>query len=91
MEVSLEAIAKRLRGSRLAVNVSKTKLCLFLWLDHLHIKIKIFNSEMEFKNTMNFLDVTFNSKLQWVAQLSNIILKANNSLNDIRLINNFVY
>ena len=47
MEASLESIAKWLRGSGLAVNDSKTELCLFHRLDQPRFKIKIFNSEIE--------------------------------------------
>jgi hypothetical protein len=42
MEVSLEAIAKWLRGSGLVVNNSKPEMRVFLRLDQPHIKIKFF-------------------------------------------------
>ena len=89
MEASLESIAKWLRGSGLAVNDSKTELCLFHRLDQPRFKIKIFNSEIESKNTMNVLGVIFDSKLQWSAQVSHTILKANRALHAIRMIKNF--
>jgi hypothetical protein len=45
LERSLEATTKWLRGSGLAVDDSKTELCLFHWLDHWKITIKLFNPE----------------------------------------------
>ena len=91
LERSLEAITKWLRGSGLAVNDSKTELCLFHRLDQPRITINLFNSEIRSKNAMNVLGVTFDSKLQWSAQVSNIILKANRSLFAIKLIKKILY
>jgi hypothetical protein len=56
-KVSLEAIAKWSRGSGLAVNDSKTELCLFYRLDQSSIKNKIFCSEIESIKMMNVLAV----------------------------------
>ena len=89
LELSLESITKWLRGSGLAVNDSKTELCLFHRLDQPSLKIKLFNSEIRSQNTMNVLGVLFDSKLQWSAQVSNAILKANRALHAIRLIRNY--
>ncbi len=69
--------------------ISKLNCVFFHWLDQQRIKIKIFNSEIESKQTMNVLGVTFNSKLQWSTQVSNIILKANGALHTIRMKKNF--
>jgi hypothetical protein len=55
-----------------------------------HPNIKIFYSEIGSKNTVNALDVTFYSKLHWLVQASNIILKADRALNAIRRIKNFL-
>ena len=88
-ERSLEAITKWLRGSGLAVNDSKTELCLFHRLDQPRISINLFNSVIRSKNTMNVLGVIFDSKLQWSAQVSNSIMKANRSLSAIKLIKKY--
>jgi hypothetical protein len=89
LESSLMNITKWLRGSGLAVNESKTELCLFHRLDQPSIAINLFNSTIISKKTMNVLGVIFDSKLQWSAQVSNAILKANRSLCAIRLIKKF--
>jgi hypothetical protein len=59
LESSLEAITKWFRGSGLAVNDSKTVLCLSHWLDQPSIKIKSFNSETKSTNKMNILEGHF--------------------------------
>jgi hypothetical protein len=89
-EASLEAIAKWLWGLGLTVNYSKNELCLFHQLDQPHIKITIFNSEIKSQNTINVLGVLFNTKLQWLAQVSNATLKANCSIHAIKMINIFL-
>ena len=89
MENSLTDIAKWLRGSGLAVNESKTELCLFHRLDQPSISINLFNSIVTSKKTMNVLGVVFDNKLQWSAQVSNAILKANRALCAIKLIRKF--
>ena len=89
LELSLEAITKWLRGSGLSVNESKTELCLFHRLDQPRIKVKLFDTVIKSQNSMNVLGVIFDSKLQWSAQVSNAILKANRALYAIKLIKNF--
>lgn len=89
LEKSLEAITKWLRGSGLVVNDSKTEFCLFNRLDQPQVTIKLFNSDIKSKNTMNVLGVTFDSKMQWSAQVSNSILKANRALCAIKQIKNY--
>jgi hypothetical protein len=86
LEISLETITTWLRGSGLTVNESKTELYLFLWYDQPRVTIRLFTSS---KYTMKVLGVTFDSKLQWSAQVSNAILKANRSLCAIKLIKGF--
>ena len=73
LEESLEAITKWLRGSGLAVNESKTELCLFHRLEQPNLKIKIFNSEIKSQVSMNVLGVLFDSKLQWSAQVATTV------------------
>jgi hypothetical protein len=77
LELSLEAITSWLRGSGLSVNESKTEVCLFHRLDQPLIKIKLFNSVIKSQYSMNVLGVIFDSKLQWSAQVSKTVLKAN--------------
>ena len=86
MEKSLEMITKWLRDSGLKVNESKTELCLFHRLDQPAIKIKLFGSDIQSNKTMNVLGVLYDSKLQWSAQVSNVITKANKALHAIRII-----
>jgi hypothetical protein len=89
LELSLEAITSWLRGSGLSVNESKTEVCLFHRLDQPLIKIKLFNSVIKSQYSMNVLGVIFDSKLQWSAQVSKTILKANRALHAIKLIKTF--
>ena len=89
LELCLESITKWLRGSGLAVNDSKTELCLFHRLDQPRIKIKLFSTVIKSQNSMNVLGVIFDSKLQWSAQVSNAILKANRALYAIKLIKKY--
>jgi hypothetical protein len=86
LERSLESIYKWPRGSGLRVNESKTELWLFHWLDQPCIAINLFNSVIKRKKSMIVLEVTFDSKLQWSAQVSHSILKTNRSLSAIKLI-----
>jgi hypothetical protein len=64
LERSLKAITVRLRGSSLAVNESRTELCLFHRLDQPSTTINLFNSQIKSKGMMNVLGVTFKSKMQ---------------------------
>ena len=89
LEGSLEAITKWLRGSGLTVNEAKTELCLFHRQDQPQISINLFNSLINSKNTINVLGVLFDSKLQWSAQVSKTILKANKALCAVRLIKKY--
>ena len=63
--------------------------CVFHRLDQPRISINLFNSVIRSKNTMNVLGVIFDSKLQWSAQVSNTIMKANRSLSAIKLIKKY--
>jgi hypothetical protein len=89
IERSLESISVWLKESGLAVNESKTELCLFHGLDQPSMTITLFNSQIKSKGTMNVSGVTFDSKLQWSAQVSNTIIKANCSLCAIKLIKKY--
>jgi hypothetical protein len=73
LERSLEAITKWLGGFGLTVNEWKTELCLFNRLDQPRTAINLFNSVIKSKNSIYALGVTFDSKLQWWAQVSNAI------------------
>ena len=89
IERTLESISVWLKGSGLAVNESKTELCLFHRLDQPSMSITLSDSQIKSKCTMNILGVTFDSKLQWSAQVSNAIIKANRSLCAIKLIKKY--
>ena len=72
---------KSLKGgtfaSGLKVNDSKTELCLFTKNDLPPITLTINNFEIISKATINVLGVMFDSKLQWKAQIENVIKKSN--------------
>ena len=69
MQAKLEVIIKWLKDSGLAVNESKTELCLFHRKDHHPITLFLSGQEITSKNEINVLGVTFDSKLQWSLQL----------------------
>jgi hypothetical protein len=89
LEGSLEAITKWLRGSGLTVNQSKTELCLFHRLDQPQISVKLFNTTIKSKSSINVLGVIFDSKLQWSTHVCKAIQKSNRSFCAIRLIKKY--
>ena len=89
MENKISTIINWLSGSGLKVNEEKTELCLFYRKDSPTIEITINNKIIKSSNVMNVLGVTFDSKLNWSAHISNQINKANKALHAIRLIKKF--
>ena len=89
MEKSLESITKWLRKSGLQVNKNKTELCLFNRIDVAPVVIRLGHAVITSKASMNVLGVLFDSKLNWSDQVSSAIMKANKSLNAIKLIRKF--
>jgi hypothetical protein len=89
MEKKLEMITKWLKDSGLKVNESKTEICLFHRNDPQKISIVLQGQTISSKPTMNVLGVIFDSKLNWNAQVSNAIMKANRSLYAIKLLTKY--
>ena len=73
MRLKLEKITKWLRDSGLKVNESKTEMCLFHRKDCPPINIIFNNQVLTSKSQMNFLGVTFDSKLNWQTHIKNTI------------------
>ena len=72
MEQKLEMITKWLKDSGLVVNEDKTKICLFYKQDHHMIEVQINGQRIKSKKTINVLGVTFDSKMQWSDQVSQL-------------------
>ena len=65
------------------------EVCLFHKNDQPKIFISLQNLRIESKKEMNVLGVTFDSKLNWNAQVANAICKAKKSLYALRLIHKY--
>ena len=89
MKKNLEMIIKWLKDSGLKVNDSKTELCLFTKNDLAPITLTINNFEILSKATINVLGVMFDSKLQWKAQIENVIKKSNKAKYAISMIKKY--
>ena len=89
MKQTLEMVIKWLRDSGLKVNDVKTELCLFYRADTQPIQIEINGSTITSKQTINVLGVIFDSKLQWGAQVENVIKKSTKSKHAIMLIRKY--
>ena len=89
MESKITTITNWLSGSGLKVNEEKTELCLFYRKECPPIEISINNKLIRSYGTMNVLGVTFDSRLNWSAHISNQINKANKALHAIRLIKKY--
>ena len=86
MEAKLSLIIKWVKDSGLKVNESKTELCLFHRKDQAPISVKINNTTLTSKRSMNVLGVTFDNKLNWQSHIENAITKSKKALNAIKLI-----
>jgi hypothetical protein len=86
---TLTVVVKWLKDSGLKVNESKTELCLFHRKDTQPVQINLSNILVRSKPSINVLGVIFDSKLQWVEQVSKAVRRANSALHAIRLIRKF--
>ena len=82
-------IIKWLKDSGLKVNESKTELCIFHRRENTNGRLEIDGVLIESKNEINVLGITFDSKLQWIPQVSRAIKGANKSLQAIKLIRKY--
>ena len=89
METKLEMITKWLRDSGLVVNEGKTEICLFHKHDQPKVTLKILGTQIQTKNFMNVLGVTFDCKLNWSVHVTNCIQKAKRSLFALRVLKPF--
>ena len=89
LETKLEMITKWLRDSGLVVNESKTEICLFHRNDQPVIHVKIEETIITSKKSMNVLGVIFDSKLNWNLQVASCINKAKKKLFALRLLKRF--
>ena len=89
LEKKLEMITKWLRDSGLTVNESKTEVCVFHKNDPPTVEIRVCNSMVKSKKSINVLGVMFDSKLNWNHQISLTISKAKKALYALRLIKKF--
>jgi hypothetical protein len=89
LTITLIMITKWLKDSRLKVNESKTELCLFHRKDTQSVQITLSNIFIRSKPSINVLGVTFDTKLQWMEQVSKAVRRANSALHAIRLIRKY--
>ena len=89
MKQTLNMIIKWLKDSGLMVNDAKMELCLFYRADTQPIQIEINGSQIRNKLTINVLGVIFDSKLQWVPQIENVIAKSNKAKHAIIIIRKY--
>ncbi len=89
MEKYLEITTKWLKDSGLKVNESKAELCLFHRKDCPKLTIRLNLKTVSSNASMNVLGITFDSKLQWSQQVTNVVKKSAKALHAIRLIRPF--
>jgi hypothetical protein len=70
IEKSIEAITKWLWQSGLKVNPNQTEACLLYKHDVVPITIRVGDSTIATKNSINVLGVVFDSKLRWDLHIS---------------------
>ena len=80
LEKELEMITKWLKDSGLVVNSNKTELCLFHRNDQPEIQVRITDTFVKSKKSMNVLGVNFNCKLDWNIHVALTIKKSNAAL-----------
>ena len=90
MEMKLEMITKWLKDSGLVVNEEKTELCLFHKRDHPSVEVTINGKIIKSKKCINVLGVLFDSKMQWIDQVSQAITKSKKALHGIKLIRKYM-
>ena len=89
MKKTLESITKWLKDSGLKVNEKKTEMCVFHRSVSRIINFQLNGTEIKSTPNIKVLGVIFDSKLQWTAQISNVIRKSDRALNAIKLIKNY--
>ena len=85
-----EMITKWLKDSGLVVNEEKTELCLFHKRDHPSVEVTINGKIIKSKKCINVLGVLFDSKMQWIDQVSQAITKSKKALHGIKLIRKYM-
>ena len=90
MEEKLEMMTKWLRDSGLVVNDEKTEICLFYKHDHPTIELRLYNKTVKSKSSINVLGVIFDSKLQWINQVAQVITKSKQALHAIRIVSKYM-
>jgi hypothetical protein len=88
MKKTLESITKWLKDSGLKVNEKKTEMCVFHRNESRIINFNLNGIEIKSTPNIKVLGVIFDSKLQWAAQISNVIKKSDKALNAIKIIKN---
>ena len=68
------------------MNESKTKVCLFHWIQHTNITLTVNGIQLQSKQNMNVLGVHFDLRLQWGDQIPQTIKKSNSALYCIKQI-----
>ena len=63
----------------------KTEICLFYKQDIAAVNLRLGDMSIHSKKEINVLGVLFDSKLQWYAHISKVIIKANRALNSMLL------
>ena len=89
MEISLDNISSWYNKSGLVVNCAKTEVCLFYKSDVVSVSVMVGNDRIITSKQMNVLGIIFDSKLQWNAQVSSCLKKANKSLCALKLISKY--
>ena len=74
---------------QIVVNESKTEVCVFHKNDPPIIEVRVWNSRVKSKKSMNVLGVMFDSKLNWNHHISMCINKAKKALFALRLIKKY--
>ena len=89
LETKLNKTIKWLKESGLKVNETKTELCVFHRINNTEGSLLVDDVVIESKNEINVLGITFDSKLQWIPQITRAIKGANKSLQAIKLIRKY--
>ena len=89
LEIKLNRAVRWLKKSGLKVNEKKTELCVFHRIENTEGSILVDDNLVRSKNEINVLGITFDSKLQWIPQVSRAINGANKSLQAVKLISKY--
>ena len=89
LERKLNIAVKCLKESGLKVNEKKTELCVFHRVENVGGTLLVDGILVNSRNEINVLGITFDSKLQWIPQISRAINGANKSLQAVKLISKY--